>query len=808
MASLSDVVSVLQTQTKKIEDTNTGIDKLTSVIQKQLDEQRSRAGDELEASIRARRGVKSAAGQSAKLSSSKQNIPGIGGIAGILASGGLALGAIGLGLGGFFAGLAAGSAGVDYMNTDGAKLKTLMINVGEGLSGIAPALNQLDAGTWAALLGSALFTTLRGPIGQIKTATGLTALGFGVGGFFAGLAAGEGAIIAMENFLGSQLTGSNLKDIMSTLGDALNSFSLSKEQAIALGTLTAATGVAAFLAPGKTTLGIGALGAGIGIFFTALATADAAMSWLSGPASKSGSNLSAMMKNLSDALASFTLTETQAKTVAGVAATALFVPGKTVIALAALGTGIGIFFTSLAAADAAMSWLSGPAATGTNLTTMMGNLSAALAAFDLSEAQAQALGAVALTSLFAPGKTALGMSAIGAGIAGFFGSLAFGDWATGKLGGGTKLRLIMENLATGLKAFDPTHLAGLTGLFAVGAIFGALPGGALLSGKVAIGMAAVGLGIGGFLSGIAVGDKLIDLLAGKGTPGESIKDLLVNTAKGVKEFTTIDYKKLEGSGSALRGLGGGLVAFFGGQAAGGLLDTISAFAEGATDAFKKGLDFLFGTNYSGGKQTIFQKIISDIKPLADGSADLEASASGLGKLTTALDNFYTSFARFGSTKSTDSFSRNLARMVQDIGYTLEILPHLLSGEPYDLDKGFNAWARGIFGSRKQITFGDGLRQFVQTGQGDVEVLARGVKMLRDALAPEMTPVLNSAPTTPILSSPADRNPPPIVFREGDRIDNSTHTRTTSNSESSRSPINATATTKLVVRGGGRYLGAY
>ena len=60
----------------------------------------------------------------------------------------------------------------------------------------------------------------------------------------------------------------------------------------------------------------------------------------------------------------------------------------------------------------------------------------------------------------------------------------------------------------------------------------------------------------------------------------------------------------------------------------------------------------------------------------------------------------------------------------------------------------------------------------------------------------------------LLSNPVNRNPPPIVFREGDRIDNSTHTRTTSNSESSRSPINATATTKLVVRGGGRYLGAY
>jgi hypothetical protein len=580
---------------------------------------------------------------------------GLGGIAGILASGGLALGAIGLGIGGFFAGIAAGSAGVDYLNTDGQKLKNLMINVGEGLKGIAPALNELDASTWTALLGSALFTVLSGPIGQIKTATGLTALGFGIGGFFAGLAAGDGAIKGMEDYLGSQITGSNLKDMMTSMGEALNAFTLTKDQAVQLGTLMAATGVAAFFAPKKTLLGIGALGAGLGIFFTALATADASMAWLS-------------QENAT--------------------------------------------------------------ATGASLATMMENLSIALGNFSLTEAQATALGAVAATSLFVPGKTVIGMSALGAGIAGFFTSLAIGDWASEKLGTGIGLRFIMENLAAGLKAFDTTHLTALGGLLGAGAIFGLVAGPAGAGGTI-IGMSAIGLGIGGFLAGIAAGDALIKLLSSEGSdPGVGIKNLLVNTAKGVKEFTTIDYDALKGSAAGLSQLGIGLTAFFGGTAAGSLIDTVSSFAEGVETAFYKGFNFLFGTSFGENDKTLFEKIISDIEPLSAGSSNLQSAADGLSTLTGALDKFYDSFAKIGNATLGDNFAKNVGKMLRDIGRVLSAIGDGVNGKNNLLAGGIWDNPTSWGGLSDNVDFGKGLMNITDA---DIRALAEGSTKIINAI---------------------------------------------------------------------------
>jgi hypothetical protein len=580
---------------------------------------------------------------------------GLGGIAGILASGGLALGAIGLGIGGFFAGIAAGSAGVDYLNTDGQKLKNLMINVGEGLKGIAPALNELDASTWTALLGSALFTVLSGPIGQIKTATGLTALGFGIGGFFAGLAAGDGAIKGMEDYLGSQITGSNLKDMMTSMGEALNAFTLTKDQAVQLGTLMAATGVAAFFAPKKTLLGIGALGAGLGIFFTALATADASMAWLS-------------QENAT--------------------------------------------------------------ATGASLATMMENLSIALGNFSLTEAQATALGAVAATSLFVPGKTVIGMSALGAGIAGFFTSLAIGDWASEKLGTGIGLRFIMENLAAGLKAFDTTHLTALGGLLGAGAIFGLVAGPAGAGGTI-IGMSAIGLGIGGFLAGIAAGDALIKLLSSEGSdPGVGIKNLLVNTAKGVKEFTTIDYDALKGSAAGLSQLGIGLTAFFGGTAAGSLIDTVSSFAEGVETAFFKGFNFLFGTSFGENDKTLFEKIISDIEPLSAGSSNLQSAADGLSTLTGALDKFYDSFAKIGNATLGDNFAKNVGKMLRDIGRVLSAIGDGVNGKNNLLAGGIWDNPTSWGGLSDNVDFGKGLMNITDA---DIRALAEGSTKIINAI---------------------------------------------------------------------------
>ena len=141
----------------------------------------------------------------------------LGALAGMNASGRAAGGmaALGLGLGGFFAGLAVGDKAMSWMNVDGSKLKAMMVNLAEGLSAFSGG--QL-AGIGALLAVGGIFGALPGGAGLKalgKAAVGMTAIGAGIGGFFAGLALGDKAMDWMN------VDGSNLRDMMINLGDGL-----------------------------------------------------------------------------------------------------------------------------------------------------------------------------------------------------------------------------------------------------------------------------------------------------------------------------------------------------------------------------------------------------------------------------------------------------------------------------------------------------------------------------------------------------------------------------------------------------------
>jgi len=141
----------------------------------------------------------------------------LGALAGTRASGRGAGGmaALGLGLGGFFAGLAVGDKAMSWMNVDGSKLKAMMVNLAEGLSAFSGG--QL-AGIGALLAVGGIFGALPGGAGLKalgKAAVGMTAIGAGIGGFFAGLALGDKAMDWMN------VDGSNLRDMMINLGDGL-----------------------------------------------------------------------------------------------------------------------------------------------------------------------------------------------------------------------------------------------------------------------------------------------------------------------------------------------------------------------------------------------------------------------------------------------------------------------------------------------------------------------------------------------------------------------------------------------------------
>jgi hypothetical protein len=223
--------------------------------------------------------------------------------------------------------------------------------------------------------------------------------------------------------------------------------------------------------------------------------------------------------------------------------------------LAVVGVGLGV--AGLLGAMSGVDALAGALGTGDNLKSLMQNLAEGLGAFSGPSLLALGglLGAGALFGvvggLGTSFKVAVGMTAIGAGLGGFFAGLALADKGAGMLNSdGSSIKALMVNLAEGLGAFSGPSMVALGALLGAGALFGAV-GGPAVAGMAAVGMAAIGLGLGGFFAGLAVADKGIDLMTGDGEPGESIKMLMVNMGAGlgglfdgVKDITLEDIAKL------------------------------------------------------------------------------------------------------------------------------------------------------------------------------------------------------------------------------------------------------------------------
>jgi hypothetical protein len=213
-------------------------------------------------------------------------VPGLSGL-----GAGIGIGAIGVGLGAFFAGLGAGEAGLSWMNVDGGRLKSLMINLADGLSAFSnrdlTLLGTLLAGGAA---GGALFGLSSVP-GAI---VGMGAIGLGIGAFFAGLATADAA----GNYM--NVDGERLKSMMKNLSEGLSSFG--ERDLTILGTLLAggAAGGGLFgvsAVPGAV-VGMGAIGLGIGAFFAGLGVGE----WALDKLGADGSGLRDIMINLADGL--------------------------------------------------------------------------------------------------------------------------------------------------------------------------------------------------------------------------------------------------------------------------------------------------------------------------------------------------------------------------------------------------------------------------------------------------------------------------------------------------------------------------
>jgi hypothetical protein len=229
----------------------------------------------------------------ASLASGASNaVTGIASVLKVLAdsvSKGIGIAALGVGIGGFFAGLAAGGAAVTALG--GAEgVKNMMVNLAEGLE----AFNTQSLLAFGALLGAGALFGQTSFKTQGSAAIGMGAVGLGIGAFFSGLALGGSIGTFIDN-------SSGIRDMMVNLAEGLNAFNT--QSLIALGAVIAAGLFAGPVGGAKGALGIAAIGAGIATFLTALGGASALIGWISGDSP--GKPLKDFLVNVAEGVKSF-----------------------------------------------------------------------------------------------------------------------------------------------------------------------------------------------------------------------------------------------------------------------------------------------------------------------------------------------------------------------------------------------------------------------------------------------------------------------------------------------------------------------
>lgn len=420
-------------------------------------------------------------------------------------------------------------------------------------------------------------------------------------------------------------------------------------------------------------IGLGAMGAGIGAFFMGLAGAEAIMQKFG-----NGDNLYMMMVNLADGLAAFSDRDLAALG-ALLGAGALFgamplISGMGAgIGVAAIGLGIGAFFTALSASDMAIGEME---AVGVRLKLLMRNLAEGLSEFNddqlvqLGGLLAAGGGLGALFGAKRVGSAAFGIAAIGAGVAAFFAAFGAADLAISEMGAsGESIKSIMVNFGQAISSFDQQTLATLGALGGVAALASLFPGGQV---AVAGSLAAVGVGVGAFFAGLAVADKGIQVLNsfGSGKPGEGFRDLLKNTAEGVGAFTNIKFD--ENLGSGLTGIGNALVDFFSAD----FIKTITEVLAPVKEAFLTTIDFIFGTGFAEeSRKSPIQKLVDGLEPLKSIDADIIRT---LNTLPPALDTMATSFERLSGIDVTD-FGKGMLSATQGLLFASDAMLGLQTG---------------------------------------------------------------------------------------------------------------------------------
>jgi hypothetical protein len=364
---------------------------------------------------------------------------------------------------------------------------------------------------------------------------------------------------------------------------------------------------------------LGGLGLGLAAFLTALGGAAWAIDKLGGM-----SGLKDVLTNLAEGLGAFSGGSLVALG-ALFAGSMLFGGGTKGLNIAVVGAGIAGFLTALGGAAFVIEAMGGSG----GIKTMLTDLAEGLGAF--SDGSLIALGSLfAGSALFGmvPGGAkgaVLGIAAVGLGIGAFLTALGGAAALIDAMGGSGGIKTMLTDLAEGLGAFSDGSLIALGSLFAAGAIFGATG----LAGPAALGIGAIGVGIGAFLLGLSGAAAIINLFGG----GPKLKELLVNLAEGLGAFSNIDAGNLLKIAGTLPIFGASMLAFFGAAGIGGIVQSLAGGMKGL-------IDFIFGNEKKSPMQKLsedlqlFQNINGDnLSKIGQGMKDLASGMLGLAKLT-------------------------------------------------------------------------------------------------------------------------------------------------------------------------------
>ena len=523
----------------------------------------------------------------------------------------IGLGALGAGIAAFFIGIGTADFLAKWSGADGEALTGLIKN-------FFGAFDIKAAVMMGGIIAAAVGITKMGKFAPLQLMAGMTAIAAGLGGFFTGILLGDFVTKHMSDAL--EVDGTGLASLMNNF---IGSFT-----AVSGVMVVGLVGIAAAMIkfgnsakdPLKLMAGMTAIGAGLGGFFVGILLSDKFIGKMKEALEVDGTALGTLMGNF---LGAFKTVESVgalfAILIAGAAAGMGKVNPLSIVAgMTAIGAGLVGFFGGLIIAEKGAEFVMGDVMAmnpGENIAKLMQSFLSSFKGVGVE-------GITALGLILAAGaiiglkkgisgglSVAIGMTGIGAGLAGFFGGLSLAeslmekvsDWTGAKVSDGATLSTFMQNFAKALDGMSDKSLKILGGMLVAGAAIGvALPGVGPLG--VALGMTALGAGLAGFFAGLS----MADFVASKAGTGENLKQLMTNLGEGIggfiggiaggamKGFLELDADKLSQVGAGVKDLGMGMLAFAGGTAGGavaGVMEGIAGFF-GADSPLEKIEDFV------------------------------------------------------------------------------------------------------------------------------------------------------------------------------------------------------------------------